>query len=218
MLSKISLFSVILPIILFFLFFKRNKDGGLWVIFLYCLFSFFADGAYNHFKHKPDYFFFIYSSFTIIEYSLFSLFIYLTFKEKIFKYILIICSLFFYAIAILNIIHKNQESFDSISASLESILIIVYGIFFLYEQVKDPSVFYVYYSKKFWVIMACLLYLSSTLFLFIYAATFTRPDQSTYWVINNVFDTIKNLLFAISFIMKKDKKQSYPLENLYVDM
>ncbi len=217
MLSKLSLFSVILPIILFVLFFKRNKEGGLWVIFLYCMCSFFADGAYRYFEHQPDYFFYIYSSFTIIEYTLFSLFIYLTFKEKVFKYILIICSLFFYGIAILNIIHKNQESFDSISASLESIMIIVYGIFFLYEQVKDPSIFYVYYSKKFWIIMAFLLYLSSTLFLFIYAATFTRPDQSTYWVINSVFDIIKNLLFAISFVMKKDKKQSYSLENLYAD-
>ena len=218
MLSKISLFSVILPIILFVLFYKRNKGGGLWVIFLYCMCSFLADGFYNHFHNKPDYFFYIYSSFTITEYTLFTVFLYMVLKEKIFKYILIACSLLFYAIAILNIIHKNKESFDSISASLEAILIIVYGILFLYEQVKDPAIFYVYYSKKFWIIIAFLLYCSSTLFLFIYAATFTRPDQSTYWVINSVFDIIKNLLFAISFTMKKDKKQSYPMENLYADM
>jgi hypothetical protein len=141
-----------------------------------------------------------------------------SYKEKVFKYSLLIGSLVFYAIAILNIIHKNKESFDSISASMEGILIIVYGIFFLYEQVKDPTVFYVYYSKKFWIVIAILLYFSSTLFLFIYATTFARPEKSIYWVINNIFDLVKNLLFAISFIMKKGKKTSYPIENLYTDM
>ena len=218
MLSKITVLSVVLPIVLFFLFFKRNKGAGLWVIVLYCICSFLADSAYYHYRKQPDYFFYIYSSFTIIEYTLFSIFLFLSYKEKVFKYTLFVCSLFFYAIAVLNIIHKNKESFDSISGSLEAVLIIVYGIFYLYEQIKDPSIFYVYFSKKFWIVIAFLLYFSSTLFLFIYAATFTRPDQSTYWVINNVFDIIKNLLFAISFTMKKDKKTSYPLENLYADM
>ena len=218
MLSKITVLTVVLPIILFFLFFKRNKGGGSWVVLLYCMCSFAADSAYYHFRKQPDYFFYIYSSFTIIEYTLFSVFLFLSYKIKAFKTTLLICSLLFYTIAVLNIIHKNKESFDSVSASLEAILIIVYGIFFLYEQIKDPSVFYVYFSKKFWIVIACLLYFSSTLFLFLYAATFTRPDQSTYWVINNVFDIIKNLLFAVSFVMKKEKRTSYPLENLYTDM
>lgn len=188
------------------------------MILLYCICSFVADTAYILFRDQPDYIFYLYSYFTIVEYTLFSIFLLQSYKEKVFKYSLLIGSLVFYAIAILNIIHKNKESFDSISASMEGILIIVYGIFFLYEQVKDPTVFYVYYSKKFWIVIAILLYFSSTLFLFIYATTFARPEKSIYWVINNIFDLVKNLLFAISFIMKKGKKTSYPIENLYTDM
>jgi hypothetical protein len=179
--------------------------------------SFITDSAYTRLTKQISYFY-IYSIFSIVEYTLFALFLYLSFKQKNFKLILLLGSVVFYILAISNVVHRNTtESFDSASASLEAILIIVYSIFFLFEQVKDPSIFYVYYLKKFWIIIAFLLYFSSTLFLFLYATTFAKPEESTYWIINNIFDIIKNLLFLVSFTMK-DKKQNYTPESLYNDM
>jgi len=191
----------------------------MWVVFLYCIASFITDNAYTH-RTTRDYSFYIFSIFTIIEYTLFSLFIYLSLKEKIFKTILLACSGIFYSISIYNLVTEKAgaESFDSISASLEASLIIGYCIFYFYEQIKDPTVIYVYQSKRFWVILAFLIYLSATLFLFIYAATFTKQEHKNYWGINNISDIIKNVLFSISLIMKKEKKETYPVENLYPDM
>lgn len=219
MLSFLSKISVILPIFFFIFFFKRNRSGGFWVIFVYCILSFITDNAFTH-QALEAYSFYIFSTFTVIEYTLFTLFLYRSLKEKVFKIIMIGCSAIFYFIAILNFLtdKKNLESFDSMSASLEASLIIVYSIFFFYEQIKDPTVFYIYYLKKFWIVIALLIYLSSTLFLFIYAATFTSQQQKTYWGINNISDVIKNLLFTISFTRKKDKKQQNPLESVYTDM
>lgn len=217
MLPVISKFSAVLPIIFFLIFLKRNNKGGLWVIFIYSIISFITDSAYSRLTARIPYFY-IYSTFSIIEYSLFALFLFLSLQQKSFKLVIQIGSLLFYILAISNIFHNHKtDSFDSSSASLESILIIVYGIFFLFEQVKDPSIFYVYYLKKFWIIIAFLIYFASTLFLFIYATTFAKPEESTYWIINNIFDIIKNLLFLVSFTMK-DKKQQYSPENLYNDM
>jgi hypothetical protein len=217
LLSKISQVLGVLPIIFFLLFLKRNKKGGYWVVFLYCVLSFFFDQLYTIVRTR-DYAIYIFSSFTFIEYSLFSLFVFLSLKEKVFKYILVFCSLIFYLISFLTFSGKRSESFDSLSASFEASLLIIYSIFFLYEQIRDPEIFYIYYLKKFWIIIAFLLYFSSTLFLFIYAATFTSQEHRNYWGINNIFDMLKTVLFTISFAMKNDKKQEFALGTPYNDM
>lgn len=210
----VSIFSGILPIVFFILFFNRNRDGGYWVIFLYCIFSLGADMSYRYPKANV-YSFYILSSFSIVEYTLFAYFLYVSLRERVFKIIVPVCSALFYLIAIMNITRGRKESFDSLSASLEASLLIIYSLFFLYEQIKDPTVFYVYYSKKFWIIIAFLLYFSSTLFLFIYAVNLTRAQYKFYWSLNNLFDTLKNLLFAVSFAMNKNKPPKQPLESFY---
>ena len=213
MLRDLSIFSGLIPIIIFILFLKRNKYRGLWVVFFYCCISFITDNS----LHKLPEFrkFYIFSSFTVIEYSLFSLFLYLSLKEKVFKYILIFFSIIFYIIAAWGFTNKIIESFDSISASLEASLIILYCIFFLYERINDPAVTYIYYSKEFWIIIAFLLYLSSTLFLFIYAAALTKQEYRDFWSINNIFDILKNLLFSIAFFMKKSQNRLFSLKKPY---
>jgi hypothetical protein len=199
-------------------FLKKNEKRGLWVVFVYCIISFITDLVAKRLAHHiPP--FYLYSFFSLVEYTLFALFLFLTYKQKTFKNILLVLSLIFYAVILSNLFRNNTEmgSFDSPSASLEAVLIIVYSILYLFEQVKDPSIFYIYYLKKFWIVLAFLIYFSSTLFLFLYATTFARPEAGTYWVINNIFDIIKNLLFVVSFTIKESKQQYAP-ENLYNDI
>jgi len=190
------------------------------VIFFYCIISFLTDLSYDFLKRRISNFY-IYSTFTIVEYTLFALFLYLCFKEKAFKFILLLCSLVFFGLAFYNLFNKGggkeAAGFDSLSASLEALFIIIYSILFLYEQIKDPTVFYVYYSKNFWIILAFFIYFSSTLFLFIYAATFTKQEHKIYWGINFISNILKNIFFSISFAMKKTQKAQYPIESLYPD-
>jgi hypothetical protein len=160
---------------------------------------------------------YFHASFTIIEYSLFALFLFLSFSKKIFKIILVVASLAFYLIATSNFLIKANGDFDSLSASAEAVLIIVYSLFYLYEQVNDPSVLLVYNTKKFWIVLAFLIYFSSTLFLFIYAGGMTHQEHKNYWAINIFFDQLKNVLFGVGFIMRPDKKSSYIAEYPYLD-
>lgn len=218
MLSSVAILLEILPILLFILFRKRNNYGGLWVILLSIILSFLSDFIrVATMKHiNPLYF---YASFTIVEYSVYALFLFLSLEKRIFKNILIFASLAFYLIAASNFFTNGSENFDSLPASAEAVLIIVYSIFYLYEQVTHPSVLLVYTTKKFWIILAFLIYFSSTLFLFIYATAMDKPENNSYWKINNFFDLIKNLLFIIAFILKpdKEKKNQQTVEYPFLD-
>lgn len=210
MLQLLAYFTEILPIIFYLIFLKRNRGEGLWVIFLYSLLSLLTELLFEILQRQI-----IYSIFTIVEFTLFSLFFYISLKEKRFKYIPIIGALIFYIVAISNFTNKK---FDSLSVSLESILIIPYCILLLYEQIKDPSIIFVYYNKKFWVIIAFFLYFSATLFLYIYYSTLSAEQRSNYWLINNFFEILKNILLSIAFIMKKNDQRSYLTDNLDPDI
>jgi hypothetical protein len=156
----------------------------------------------------------IFASYIIVQFSLFSLFFYLSLKEKKFKYIPIAGALVFYVIAIRNF--ANAE-FDSFSICLASIFFIPYCILLLYEQMRDSNIAFVYNNKKFWIIVAFFLYFSGTLFLYIYINTLPEQQRSSYWQINNFFEILKNILFCVAFIMKKTGQPSYLTDNLDPD-
>jgi hypothetical protein len=217
LLPLISILSEVLPIIFYLCFLKRNRGQGLWVIFVYCIISVLTETVIAGLSQKVDNFY-LYACFTILEYTIITLFFFLSFKEKKFKFVPVVGSVIFLVMATVNFTYKKSETFDSLSATVEAILIIIYCILFLYEQIKDPSIVFVYDTKKFWVVIALFIYFSSTLFLFLYATTLTKQQNSNYWDINNFFDIIKNILFCIAFIKKKDSKKEYPLENLYSDV
>ncbi len=198
------------------MFWKRNRQGGIWVIFLSVILSAVTDYTYAFARTNINTLYF-YGAFTIVEYSLFSFFLYLSFQSKTSRVILIVASLIFYLVALSTFFIKKKEDFDSMSASAEAVLIIVYSILYLYEQVTDPSVFLVYNTKKFWIVLAFLIYFSSTLFLFIYATAMTNQEHKSYWNINNFFDELKNVLFSIGFVMKPNKKNNFAVESPYLD-
>ena len=196
----------ILPIVFYLVFLKRNRGEGLWVIFLYSVLSLMVEGLF-WITHQQI----VFSYWTILQFTLFSFFLYSSLKDRRFKYIPILGGLIFYVVAIANF---TNERYDSISASLESVLIITYCIFLLYEEVKDPSAGFVYNNKKFWVIIAFFLYFSATLFLSIYFSTLSEQQRVSYWIINNFFEILKNILFSVSFIMKKNDRPVHAMDEL----
>ena len=217
MLPLAAFFSIILPLVFYLAFYKRNKGEGLSVILFYCILSILTEGAFGFLTHWGIDKYYIFASFTIIEFTIFSFFFYRFLKNKM-KYAPIVGGILFYIIALGNMVIRKSDTFDSLPASVEAILLIIYCILFLYEQIKDPSIMFVYYTKKFWFVTALLLYFSSTLFLFLYAASFTKQERNNYWSINNIFEILKHLLFCVSLLLKKNITRYPPLETLNTDM
>lgn len=205
LLILLGFFAEILPIIFYLIFLKRNRGEGLWVIFLYCILSLLTELAFAIFKSQA-----VYSCFTILEFTLFSFFFYFSLKQKKFKYIPIAGAVLFYAVAISSFTNKR---FDSLPTSIEALISISYCILLLYEQIKDPEITFVYNNKKFWIIVGFFLYFSATLFLFVITITLSEEQRQSYWPINNFFEMLKNILFCVSFIMKKRYDNPYAMDN-----
>jgi hypothetical protein len=215
LLSDLSIYSGILPIIMFFLFLDRNKKGGLWVIFFYVLVSFANDLLLNYLLLTPSVYFYFYSFFTILEYSFFTAFLFINIKISLLKKIVLIVSALFYIFCIYTLLSTKDYKFDSLTASIEAILIIIYCILFFYEQINHPDVSFIYSSKKFWITTAFLLYLSGTLFLFIYTSDISENAKLDYWPINYVCNIIKNLIITLAFYIPTSQSQPFVHDDFF---
>jgi hypothetical protein len=214
LLRFLSVHSGLLPIIFYLLFFNRNKDGKLWVIFLYSLSSYSVDLLERYLIYATPTKNYLESFFTVIEYGLFSIYFYFHFKSSILKKILIFGSVIFFGIAVYNLAFEGVRGFDTLPSSCESILIICYSIFYFYEELKTPESSFIYSTKTFWIVIAILLYLAATFILFISTAYMSGKEQYTFWSINRVANILKNIFLSIAFALKTQPKNKF-IKNIY---
>jgi hypothetical protein len=215
--QDISVYSPLLPICFFLLFFVRNNRKDIWVVFIYSLFAFTTDRLLLNFKSSeyPRLSFSILSLFTIIEFTLFTIFINFSLRSrKIKSSILIVSSFFVFFSIVFYFLKLGNEKFDSVSASIEAILILAFCILFLFDNINtEPS--FIYEKYEFWIIVGMLIYLGGVLFLFIFSSSFTKDEKNIYWNINYSLNILKNILFAIAFFMKKEATNNLTMQNRY---
>jgi len=102
----------------------------------------------------------------------------------------------------------RQEAFDSLNTTIESILIISFCIFFLFEELNNVEVVFIYQKANFWFVFGMLVYLAGNFFLFIQADEFSKEIRDGFWSINLFSNILKNCLFAIAFFLPKDHKSN----------
>lgn len=107
---------------------------------------------------------------------------------------------------------RGDLNFQSLIFSVENIIIITFCVLYFYEQINKPDTYFIYLAKNFWIVLGIIIYVTGTLFVFIYLDSLPPQEQDKYWVINLIFNTIKNILFAIGIFIKKPKEQlnAYP--------
>jgi hypothetical protein len=71
-----------------------------------------------------------------------------------------------------------------------------------------PETLMIYQSYTFWIATGCIIYLAGTLFLFLYTSDIKDKQTNSLWVIDIVFEIIKNIFFSIAFIIGKNSKQN----------
>jgi hypothetical protein len=224
----LSIYSDIIPAIIFLFAFTKHKDKGLWVLFFLNFYSFANNLVLiNEWYRGLNFnFYILYRLYTVAGYTLIALFFYLNIISRITKKVIIVTFALFIIYAIYDFIISPLESFDSIPSAFEAILIIIFAIFYLFEQMKNPRVFFIYTLDKFWIVASLLIYYTGTFFLFIYAESYIADPSfnENYSLINNVFLLIKNIVFSIGlFVINKPSgysSNSYPdfdniLENRY---
>ena len=192
---------------IFFLIFKRKeKEKKLWVIFFYVLYCLSNDilSIYLQFTHSTlsQY---ILPAFTIVEFSFLSYFFYLIFSKPKIKSGIKIVWLSFTAFACIDYFIINRlESLDSFTIGIESILIIVFSIYYLFTNLKDSVNFSIYSTFDFWIVITLLIYFAGTFFIYLLVESNkgNMEFRKIYVILNSSFNIIKNVLLATAMCMK----------------
>ncbi|MBS1669468.1 MAG: hypothetical protein JST58_19000 [Bacteroidetes bacterium] len=150
----------------------------------------------------------IISFFAIAEFLFFSYFLFHCLEIKKNRTFIVLTSTLICFIEIFLLI-KIKANFDFWVALINTFIIVSYSILYFYEQVNSTQETLIYESYKFWVVAGCIIYLSGTLFVFLYTSGTKDKDLNFLWGINVAFEMIKYILFSIAFIIAGNYKTKY---------
>lgn len=209
----------ILVIVLCLLFISKiRKEPPLLLIALYS-FTDLSLNALSDFFHiviNP----YIWSSFTYFEYFIFTYIIWIHLKRKKVKNVIIGLSILFVLFSTIYNIITNFTSYDSMPIGVETILILVFSFYYLYEQMNDTSTLFIYNKYQFWLVIGFMIYLAGSFFINIFANHLMGDETlSKYWFLTNVSFSIMNILFAIAFLLfgRNPKKVNNPYLRPYLN-
>lgn len=173
------------------------------MIFIYIIASLLSNLLVQTSKNSS----FVISGFEIIEFVFFASFFYFCLKNERAKLSVLIASIFAIGINVF-LFYAFEKNFDFWNAILTTLLIIIYSILFFYEQVNSVNSLIIYQNFDFWVVTGCILYLSGTLFLFMYTSSMTDRERNSLWFVNFAFEIVKNICFSIAFLLARKPKQN----------
>jgi hypothetical protein len=151
---------------------------------------------------------FNFNLFTIVEYCLIAFYIRGILQNNNLRKAILISSILFLPIAIFNICSPTYFSdIDSLTNVLECMLLIIFSIFYLFEQMRKPEHLLFYSIPEFWIIVAILIYFSGTLFIDAYAFHHLNHDMAfrqIYSFVNNGFSIVESVLIAVAMVVKNE--------------
>jgi len=151
--------------------------------------------------------------FTIIEYSIITFFIFQLIESDLFKRLIKIGSIIFIIVSILDIYTSSFTSFDSLPSGIESILVLSYCLFFVYEKMTSTDFSF---NGTIWITIGFILFFSGTFFLFILSQNNFKDSSFilTYGYIVAIFNIIKNLFITIGIFSESNnsKRTSHKLQ------
>ena len=150
----------------------------------------------------------------MLEYSFFSAFFFLCINNKKFKKAIVVITILNLTTEIF-LFYSQNKIFEFWAALTTAVFIVGYSIFFFYEQVNSAQTLLIYQSYKFWVAVGCILYLSGTLFVFLYTSDIKDRQNTSYWLINILFEIIKNVFFSIAFFVARNNNQNMIDDDFY---
>lgn len=115
---------------------------------------------------------------------------------------------------------SESDSFDSVAIGIESIIILIFCIYYLYLQIKGANNLMIYSTFNFWIIITFLIYFAGTFFLYIMTENMVNnvSFQIQYLIINSCFSILKNILLSVAMFMKINNVNSNNLTSSIPDL
>ncbi len=157
----------------------------------------------------------LYCFFTLSEFFLFSTFIMMSIINTSMKRVIVVTQILFSIFIIVYATYAKPRSIDSISVGIETILILIFSCYYLYEQMGKVENQFIYNKYQFWIITGTMIYLAGSFFIYIFANLVDRKTLHQFWFLTNVLYILKNILFAIGILIYvKERKKNLAPENL----
>jgi len=213
-LEDLFFYSDLLPILVILFFIKKIREWPIWLIAIYCTYSFTNNMVILYYNNHHIKFDNLLRYFTLFEYLLFSTILYLLIKNKLVKKIMLVISPIFVLFCIYYIYWGKADPFDSLQTSIECFIIIILCLYYFFEQLTNPEFEFIYSSYKFWIILGLLLYLAGSFFLFVFASQISDKAGDKYWPILYVCGIIRNILLTISVYLSTRPRDEEPYQSL----
>jgi len=162
--------------------------------------------------------------FTLVEYSFFCYFIYLILPKGAIKKLVPFLWIGFLLFAVIDYLFFSKPyEFDSIAIGIESIIVLMLCITYLFSQMRGTNSFLIYSTFNFWAVIAFFIYFSGTFLLYLMTERMMDSSsfQKIYFIINISFNILKNLLLSLAMTMKlnsvnKQKTTIPDLDDLFI--
>jgi len=196
------------------IYFTKSKKSYFSLIAFYSFYCIFSDLVLSKLSLKYlESELYSFRLFTIIEYSIITFFIFQLIESDLFKRLIKIGSIIFIIVSILDIYTSSFTSFDSLPSGIESILVLSYCLFFVYEKMTSTDFSF---NGTIWITIGFILFFSGTFFLFILSQNNFKDSSFilTYGYIVAIFNIIKNLFITIGIFSESNnsKKTSHKLQ------
>ncbi|MBD0331847.1 MAG: hypothetical protein ICV66_04270 [Chitinophagaceae bacterium] len=202
---------LIIGYILFVLKQKKRTETGLIIILAHCLLN--SATNYTTKFSSLSYDYLLFSFYTLIEYLLFSYFLWLNISNFVFRRVVVLLSLLF-CVFVVVYTFSTENSIDAIPIGVETILILIYSFYYLFEQMNNVKTLYIYDKYQFWFVAGFMIYLSGSFFIYIFTNDASKEVLDKFWFLTYVFYIIKNLLFGIGITILLRQLRKPQVNNL----
>ncbi len=105
--------------------------------------------------------------------------------------------------AVVSFATTSSDAFTSPLDGIKGVFTITLCIYFFYDQLKKTDSFLLYTTQTFWIVIAFLIYIAGTFFLYLLAQNqiHEKSFQNNYEIINSSFIIIKNILLCVAMTM-----------------
>lgn len=220
--SEFSGYAAFLPFVLFLLFVhKTHTERPLWIIFIYCAVCIAIDFIVAWLDVDGKSLHFVNSSLTAFEYLSFAAFIGFCIRKKQIRFILAAVSVGFIVFLAFYFMNASRKSrIDSIPIGIETLLILSFAFYLLFEMMNTIKDSFINYNYRFWVVIGIMVYLAGSFFIYLYANQLAPSEGRKFGVLLDFFYILKNIFFAVAILMayRQPKPKTPPGSVPFLDM
>jgi len=171
------------------------------------------------FNSKENYYLIV-RVYNVIEYSLLAYFFSLYIRNKFIKNLLLFSTIPYLLFCIYSFVVAKIPEMPFIPFSVEHILLLIFIIYFFFEVMNESVSEPIYQKAIFWISVAFIINSSGNFFLFLYSKNSYNDEifKTQYTIIYTSITVLKNILLAVSIIMKENTQVTSPHHPIDIDL